>query len=429
MGSRAYASVGVKEMSAARICQGRGKERLVVGLDIGKYRIMAVGRWSDGFSRPWRVANPSEIGALVELLRQLARGREVIVALEPSGTYGDATRQALADAGLTVQRISPKAAHDYAEVFDGTPSQHDGKDAAVVAELAAMGKGKVWPYELAPAWERELAYWVERWEWFSREKTVGLGCLEALLGRHWPEATAVLPVSSAVLLRALEKYGGPAELAEDEEALARLKRWGGNRLSGKKAQELLACARNTVGVRLGEWDRRRLCEHAGRTREARHEVNHCRRELQALARGREVLESQGKAVGIATACVLWTSLGDPRDYACGRAYRKAMGLNLAERSSGVYQGRLKISKRGSPRVRRWLYLAALRLVRHAGVQPWYQAKKARDGNKGRRALVAIMRRLALALYQVGIHGTAFEVRRLFAGPLATQAGKKRATKV
>ena len=37
------------------------------------------------------------------------------------------------DAGIAVVRVSPKAAHDYAEVFDGVPSQHDGKDAAVVA--------------------------------------------------------------------------------------------------------------------------------------------------------------------------------------------------------------------------------------------------------------------------------------------------------
>jgi transposase len=401
---------------------------LVVGLDIGKYRIMAVGRWSAReFSRPWRVANPSEIATFVGLLRQLRRGRELVVALEPSGTYGDALRQALHDAGIAVQRVSPKAAHDYAEVFDGVPSQHDGKDAALVAELAALGKGSAWPYEPVPAWERELAYWVERWEWFRREQAVGSGCLEALLGRHWPEATGLLRVSSGVLLRILHRYGGPARLAADAEARARVTRWGGRWLSAAKVEQLLASAGRTAGVRQGEWDERRLREHAGRARQARREVARCRRQLQALARGRRVLQDQGRVVGVATACVLWSCLGDPRDYPCGRAYRKAMGLNLTERSSGTYQGKLTISKRGNPRVRRWLYLAALRLVKQAGVQRWYQAKKARDGNKARRALVAIMRRLALALYQVGVHGTPFDVRRLFAGPLVTQARRARAT--
>ena len=74
------------------------------------------------------------------------------MALEPSGTYGDPLRQALSDAGIAVVRVSPKAAHDYAEVFDGVPSQHDGKDAAVVAELAALGKSTPWPDNCEGRW-------------------------------------------------------------------------------------------------------------------------------------------------------------------------------------------------------------------------------------------------------------------------------------
>src|ERR671923_11741 len=66
-----------------------------------------------------------------------------------------ALSQALADAGVVVERVSGKAAHDYAEVFDGVPSQHDSKDAAVVAELAALGKAAPWPYGCRPAWEQE----------------------------------------------------------------------------------------------------------------------------------------------------------------------------------------------------------------------------------------------------------------------------------
>jgi hypothetical protein len=37
---------------------------------------------------------------------------------------------------------------------------------------------------------------------------------------------------------------------------------------------------------------------------------------------------------------------DPHNYPCGEAYRKAMGLNLKERSSGKHQGKLKITKCG-----------------------------------------------------------------------------------
>jgi transposase len=71
-------------------------------------------------------------------------------------------RQALADSEIKVERVGNKASHDYAEVFDGVPSQHDGKDAAVIAELAALGKSTPWDYQPADGWEQELAYWVER---------------------------------------------------------------------------------------------------------------------------------------------------------------------------------------------------------------------------------------------------------------------------
>jgi transposase len=144
------------------------------------------------------------------------------------------------------------------------------------------------------------------------------------------------------------------------------------------------------------------------------EVLACRRQqregsrrLRSLAQQQPIVTAQAEVVGAATACVLWVHLGDPRDYACGGAYRKAMGLNLAERSSGKYQGKLKLSKRGPSAVRRWLYLAALRWVRREPVRSWYQRQKAARRGEGKPALIGVMRKLALALYQVGGRGQAF----------------------
>jgi transposase len=415
MRSRAYASIAVNDVDPVALARGREGQNLVVGLDIGKYRVLATARWPDGaLARPWRVANPGAIPELVERLRALRQGRQLVVALEPSGTYGDALRQALHDAGIAVQRVSPKAAHDYAEIFDGVPSQHDGKDAGVIAELAALGKGRPWDYQPRSAFDQELAYWVARLHGQQRIATLGLGVIEALLARHWPEATRHLAVASGTVLRMLAHYGGPAALAADAQAAARVTRWGGRLLAAAKATAVVASAGATAGVRQGVWDERQLREQAEQTRAARREVARCKRQLQRLVQGHPVLEAQGRVIGAATACVLWARLGDPRAYHCAEAYRKALGLNLTERSSGTHQGELRISKRGQPQPRQWLYLATLRLLQQAGVQSWYQAKKARDGNSAKRAVVAVMRKLALALYHVGVHGSRFEARRLFA---------------
>jgi transposase len=224
-----------------------------------------------------------------------------------------------------------------------------------------------------------------------------------------------LKLSSVTLLNALAHYGSPQALAADAEAPARLTRWGRKFLDAAKIGRLVADARTSQGVRPGDWQRRQIQDFARQALQARQQGERSQRRLRALARGHRVLEAQGKVVGVPTACVLWVNTGDPRKFYAAAAYRKAMGLNLVERSSGEYQGRLHISKRGSARSRQWLYFAALRLVQKAGVRSWYEAKKARHPGAAKGVLVALMRKLALALYQVGAAQQEFDVRRLFAG--------------
>jgi transposase len=411
-----------------RLARGNEGRDITLGIDVGKRDLWPVCRWADGrFERPWRVKNPQEIPTLIALIGRMGTGRQLVVALESSGTYGDALRQALADAGVVVLRVSNKASHDYAEAFDGVPSQHDGKDAAVIAELAALGKARPWAYQAPDDWEQELTYWVEWMVAHRRILATWQGRLEGLVARHWPEATRELKLSSVTLLRALAEYGDPKALAADPGAADRLAGWGGRLLTAAKARRLVADAGATVGVRVGDWQRRWIRECAGRALAARREAERARRRLGELAATNEVLRAQGAAVGVPTACVLWAGVGDPRQYHAAAAYRKAMGLNLAERSSGESRGRPRLSKRGDARVRQWLYFAALRLVQRHEVRPWFEAKTAGDEGDARR-VVAVMRKLAVALYHVGVHGERLDSRRLFGeqgrrgGPAGSRAG-------
>ena len=203
--SKAYRAIRVNDVDWDRLARGSEGDDISLGIDVGKLDLWPVCRWASGrFERPWRVKNPEEIPNLIALIERMSAGRKLVVALESSGTYGDALRQALADARIPVVRVSNKASHDYAEVFDGVPSQHDGKDAAVVAELAALGKARPWAYQAPSPWEQELTYWVE-WMVIHRQFLASWqGRLEGLLARHRPEATRVLKLSSVTLLRVLE---------------------------------------------------------------------------------------------------------------------------------------------------------------------------------------------------------------------------------
>jgi transposase len=304
MSSRAYRATRVSDVKWVQLAQGKEELGLVVGVDVGKHSLWPVCRWSDGhFERPWRVQNPKEIPGLIALLEQMRVGRKLVVAMESSGTYGDALRQALADKGIAVLRVGGKAAHDYAEVFDGVPSQHDGKDAAVVAELAALGKAMPWDYQAADLWNQELTYWVEWMVAHRKMVTIWQGRLEGLLARYWPEATQVLKLSSVTLLRVLKAYGDPKTLATTPEAAQQLVGWSRRFLAPEKIEQLLAGAGSSTGVRVGEWQRRQIQDYAQQALTARREAQRAHARLRRLAEGHTVLQAQGRVVGLATACI------------------------------------------------------------------------------------------------------------------------------
>jgi transposase len=213
----------------------------------------------------------------------------------------------------------------------------------------------------------------------------------------------------------LARYGSPGKLCQDPEAAEQLARWGGPFLKEAKVQALMDAARGTVGVRMTEPDGKRMQRYAQEALKAHREIGRARRGLKVLAEKDDTVQRVARVVGTTTACVLCATLGEPADYHCGGAYRKAMGLNLKERSSGKHQGKLKITKRGPGIARRWLYFAALRIVQQAPVRGWYERKKKKDKNRGKGAVVAVMRKLALAIYGVATRDEPFELKRLFPG--------------
>jgi transposase len=188
-----YSLTDVNVVDIDRLVEGRRGQAVVLGVDVAKGEHAACVVWPDrSFARPWRVKSPGQVGLLVSRLLELRRHCPVVVAMESSGTYGDALRQALSDAGIEVHRISAKAVKDYSETFDGVPSQHDGKDAAIIGTLCVAGHGRVWAWCERPDQDQAIRYWVRKLDTAQRIKQIWSGKLESLLARHWPEAGGLL---------------------------------------------------------------------------------------------------------------------------------------------------------------------------------------------------------------------------------------------
>jgi hypothetical protein len=427
-----YSLVDVNEVLIEVVARGRMGQKAAVGVDVAKGELVVCVVWpAREFERPWRVKSPCQLRLLLSKLLELNRHCPVTVALESSGTYGDAFRQAADDAGLLVERVSAKAVKDDSEGFDGVPSNHDGKDAAIIGTLCVNGRSSPWRWEGVPQkgaplnesrlagdepWEKNQAirYWVRQLDTAQRIKQVWCGKLEGMLARHWPEAGRLTNQSGPTLTAALSHWGDPRALAIDPTANARLAKIGGHYLSEEKIGQLIESARSTAGVRMTDWAAREMKDIASAISRERKTIQDCRRELKKLAKDHRPIQSQVSAVGLTTACVLWMCLGDPQRYGSAGAYRKAMGLNLTERSSGQYKGRLKLSKRGQRLPRKWMYFAALRWMREPSVKQWLERKKQRDGGRGGKAATGIMRRLAAAAWHAG-QGEVFDPKRLFPG--------------
>jgi transposase len=387
--------------------------RVVVAVDVAKEDFVASVFAADQSALvTFKWTHPEQSGEVLGRLRLLARNRTVEVALEPSGTYGDALVWQLRAASIAVYRVSPKRVHDAAEVYDGVPSLHDAKAASLIGRLHLQGVSQRWQEPSAE--RRELRAILTQLEVCKARQQAASNRLEAHLSRHWPESLQLLEPTSATLSGLIAAYGDAAAVRTDpcgaEVLMQRLGRPG---LSQEKMQAVLASARHSIGVPCLPAERELLRWLATDLLEARKQMCELEQRIQRRVEHTPVLAHLGEVIGQVSAAVLVAALGSPRDYPDAGSYTKAMGLNLKERSSGKHKGQLKITKRGPPTARFYLYFAALRLIAHEPeVQRWFKIKTNRAGALKNKTVIELMRKLAKALWYVA-RGEQFDAAKLF----------------
>lgn len=416
MGKRTYRAESINNVDLAKLLELVRGRRVTLAVDVAKRNFTAVlMEWPEKvlYALCWKA--PDETMKMVEVVSQLMEVCTLDVALEPTGTYGDAIRGLMNGLGLVVYRVSPKRASDAAEIYDGVPSQHDAKCAAIIGWLHAQGRSERWN-EVSPEL-RDLAAATEQMQLFSNQFHACVNRVEAKLARHFPELGEVLELGSATLLMLLGKFGSPAAIASSEsDARAHMERVGKALLSSEKVERILELARTTTGASMTEGEREGLMALAVETDRQRRELAAARKKVEEQAVEHASVRRVSEAVGKVTAAVLYVEAGDPSSYKSAAAYTKSLGLNLKIKNSGkpADQGQLKITKRGSSTARAILYMAVLRLIQtDPRFKAWYGRKVARsDGKYKGKALVALMRKLAKALWHVSRGGT-FDSSKLF----------------
>jgi transposase len=416
MGKRKYRAVAVKEAKVDGLLSRLASDRVVVGIDVAKHGMFAtVMDEAQHVHATLRWQHPEETRDFVAHLQDLRNiGASVQVAMEPSGVYGDALRFEIERAGFEVFRVNPKRSHDAAEVYDGVPSLHDAKSAAIVAKLHLDSASERWAIKSDQ--ERELEAAVRVAEVYSKQFQQNRNRLEAVTARHWPELTEILDLGSATLLELLAVYGGPAAVAHaSAQARELMRKVGGSMLDADKIERVLSSAHSTIGQPQIDEERRLVEMLAIEARRNQKEARQAIQRIERLTDKPGSVHELRPVIGRKTAAVVVAVAGDPRNYQSAAAFVKSLGLNLKENSSGESKkGGLHITKRGPGIVRMMLYLAVLRRIQTDTVmRAWYAKKVARMGGAQKsKAIVAVMRKLAAALWHVA-RGAPFDSRKLF----------------
>ena len=387
----------------------------IVALDVAKEKLVAaVATVTGEVLKLIRFDHPTQTRQFLQLLEALELGvgkNNLRVALEPTGTYGDAVRYQVALRDIPVLMVSPKRTHDSRALFDNVSSLHDPKSAAQVAKLCSL--------ELATAWKAEdatrtrLRALVELRRHEGERYDTCLQRLESRLARHWPEFGQWLNTHAQVsALHLLAEFGSPARVRrEPEEARELLRRASHGRLSAEVIDGLIEDTKETLGVPTSVEEHQYITVLAKEALESRRQREAIEKQMEAMCTD-AAFRSLSAWMGTYTAAVLF-SLCDPRQYSSAKELVKACGLNLREKSSGEHHGKLSITKRGPGLVRQVMYLFALRMIAESPtVNAWYARRRGYTETSRVSAVVAVMRKLVMASFHVA-RGAVFQPGRLF----------------
>ena len=386
---------------------------IAVGIDVGKRTHEACFLAADGHQvgRPLRFAT-SAAGARLFAERLDALGEPAAIALEASGRYWLGLQRHLVAAGRTVQVVNPLQVDRFRETAI-RKAKTDRRDAFVLADLVRIGRTR--PNYVPDDLILELRD-LTRFRWglvdrLGETKQRVLGVLDRTFPEFADQFTDPFGASAKALLA---RAATAADFAAIDlgELTALLERASRKRFGADKALALQRAAGESLGL-------------ATLGRAARLELDHLLAQIALLeaqiaqtdAAVAELLTQTDQTlttipgVGPVLAATILAEIGDVTRFPRPSALVAYAGIDPSVFESGQFRGtRQRISKRGSPYLRRALYLAAHSAQQRDAELGAFLAKKLAEGKPYKAAVVATARKLLGRIYVLLTEGRAYELR-------------------
>lgn len=397
---------------------------LVVGIDVGKEWHYARTFDSRGIelAKLLRFSNTAQgYEALDEWMWKIMEQKgktEAIVGFEPTGHYWFTLGDHLQSKGHRLGIVNPFHVKCTRELDDNSPTKSDRKDPKTIAMLVKDGRFRD-VYIPADLYS-ELREAVSERERLQEQLIALSNQIHRWLDIRFPEFITVFKDWGGKTAQAtLKHFPTPARVvAAGAQGLLAIWQEHLKRSSLKRAERLVQAAAQSIGRTAGseaaEAVLMNLLAQYDMIAGQRQMIEQLMQELLVrVPNAGKLLEIKG--VGMVTAAVIMSEIGDIGRFQDPRQILKMAGLSLRENSSGKHRGKTTISKRGRRRLREGLFRVMIpMLASNAEFRAMHQKNLTRRVNplNKMQSVIALCGKLVRVIYAMLTKGHSYDAEKM-----------------
>lgn len=397
---------------------------LVVGVDIAQevHVARAVSFRGIALGTPLEFGNHREGFKLFERwVRDLLKTYElsnVIVGMEPTGHYWFTLARWLIDQGIEAVLVNPHLVKKNKENRDNPPSKSDRKDALVIADMVKNGYYST--VRFRPEAYEELQILIANRDTIAKRLNSAVNQIHRWVDIVFPELRHVFKILTCTsAIATLLLFPLPREISRlnTNQILDGWKQYVKRHAGVKRAELLISLAKSSVGTTQALHAYKLHLEQLLEEYDlAQRQLEQIERELHLILEripyAQKLLEIRG--VNATSLAGVLGEAGDLSGYTHGNALLRHAGLNLTEASSGKWRGKIAISKRGLPRLRRFIYLMTMCMVMtNPEIRALHHHNVECKKLKKMKSIMKLCGKVARMLVSLAKSNEAFDSRKVF----------------
>lgn len=379
---------------------------LICGIDIGKNYHEACIIDETGKQLAKTLRFPNTTGGAGTLLNYVhgcnPEKQTIIVGMEATGHYWLSLYCFLFDQGFQINVINPIQSDAVRNLFL-RKTKNDSKDSFLIAETIRIGRFS--NTELADedilSLRQLCRHRMDLVDYIADQKRKIIGVMDRVFPEYQHFFSDMFGKTSKELL---DIAVTPEELLKipTDELSAILRKASRGRFGDAKAEELRAAARNSFGITIATsaftMQLRQLLEMIDLLERQLDELDF---EIEQYMNKLDTCITTCPGVGKVLGAIILSEIGDISRFPEPKKLVAFVGIDPSVHQSGQFTGsQNKMSKRGSPRLRRAIWLAANVAAFHDPVLSAFYQKKRTEGKHHYTALGAVARKLTLIIYAV-----------------------------